>query len=382
MASSVMVTTMFTDLVDSTALASRLGPERAEALRRIYYALLRTAVADAEGSEVKSTGDGLHAVFRSVSSALGGAVAIQQAIDRYNQTAEEPLGVRVGISHGEAEPAEDGDFYGASVVEAARLCAKARGGEIVTTEVVRILAGGRGGHRFESIGALELKGLGEPVSACRVLWVPARGPGWSVPWPARLPAAGSWFVGRSQERARLTECLKAAGGGDRQVVLVGGDAGIGKTSLVSKLSAEALADGAVVVAGRCDEELGIPYQAWSEAFAQLVEYAPEALLREHVDARGSDLATLTPGLEARLGMVRAPRSSDPETERHLLFGAVLDLLGRVGREATLLVVLDDLHWADRPTSEAKTRWPSCWRGCTARPGWNGSISSGSMTSSC
>jgi tetratricopeptide (TPR) repeat protein len=345
-----MVTTMFIDLVDSTALASRLGPERAEELRKVYYRALRAAVADTGGTEVKSTGDGLHAVFQSVSKALGCAVAIQQAIDRHNQGAGEPLGVRVGLSHGEAEPAEDGDYYGASVVEAARLCAKAGGGEIVTTELVRVLAGGRGGHEFEAIGALELKGLGE-VPACRVLWKPARGPGWSVPVPARLRGAGgAWFVGRNRELAGLVEGLKAsASDSGRRVVLVGGEAGIGKTSLVSRLAGQALDSGVIVLYGRCDEELGIPYQPWSEALAQLVEHAPETLLQQHVEARGGDLATLVPGLAARLGRVPPARSSDPETERHLLFGAVLDLVDRVSREAPVLLVLDDLHWADRPT---------------------------------
>jgi class 3 adenylate cyclase/tetratricopeptide (TPR) repeat protein len=345
-----MVTTLFTDLVDSTALASRLGPERAEELRRVYYGLLRAAVVDAAGTEVKSTGDGLHAVFPTVSSALACAVATQQAIDRHNQSGAEPLMVRVGISHGEAERSEDGDYYGASVVEAARLCAKALGGEIMTTELVRALCGGRGDHRFETVGELELKGLGDPVSACRVLWTPVQGPSWSVPLPGRLdPVEDAWFVGRASELARLTESLKAVGDGGRRVVLVSGEAGIGKTSLVAVAARRAHEYGAMVLYGRCDEELGIPYQPWAEALGQLVEHALDALLRGHVDDCGGDLATLVPALETRLGGLPPARSSDPDAERHLLFAAALDLLVRASSDAPILIVLDDLHWADRPT---------------------------------
>ena len=351
MASSVMVTTLFTDLVDSTALASRLGPEAAEELRRAYFIVLRTSVADTGGSEVKSTGDGLHAVFPSVSSALSCAVATQQAIDRHNQTAAEPLAVRIGISHGEVEPADDGDYYGASVVEAARLCAKADGGEIVTTELVRALSGGRGGHHFEAIGAVELKGLGEPVGACRVLWVPTRAPGWSLPLPPRLRVAeGSCFVGREREFVHLEECRKAVTADrGRRAVLVGGEAGIGKTSLVSVVARHAYYVGIAVLYGRCDEELGIPYQPWAEVLGELIEHAPEEVLRAHVEARAGDLATLVPGLANRFADVPPARSSNPDTERHLLFSAVLDLLGRVSAELPMLILLDDLHWADRPT---------------------------------
>src|ERR1700751_4374399 len=83
----------------------------------------------------------------------------------------EPLSMRVGLAAGEAEP-EDGDYYGLPVIEAARLCALSQGGEILTTEMVRLLARSRGGFEFESVGDLDLKGLEEPVSVHRVRWSP------------------------------------------------------------------------------------------------------------------------------------------------------------------------------------------------------------------
>src|ERR1700730_344726 len=152
---TVMVTTMFTDLVDSTALASRLGADAADDLRRHYFGLLRGSLAVGDGIEVKSTGDGLHVTFPTVSGAVQCATAMQQAIHRFNRDAPEPLAVRIGISHGEVELADDDDYYGMSVVEAARLCAGAAGEQILTTELVRALVGSRGNHEFETLGSFQ-----------------------------------------------------------------------------------------------------------------------------------------------------------------------------------------------------------------------------------
>jgi class 3 adenylate cyclase len=349
MASTVTVVTLFTDLVESTALSARVGPEASEVLRREHFAVLRAAVEDSEGQEVKSTGDGLMVVFSSASAALECAVAMQQGLERRNREAGEPLQVRVGVAIGDAELVE-GDYHGQSVVEAARLCATAQGEEILVSEMLRSTAGGRGGHTFVSVGALPLKGLDEPVAACRLEWTPREGPGWSVPLPPRLRAGETlWFVGRSNERAALADELKQVSAGACRVVLVDGEAGIGKTSLVSRAALEASDTEAVVLYGRCDEDLGVPYQPWAEALGHLVEHAPQALLRAHAKARGGDLLPLVPGLAARLDEVPAARSSDRDTERLLLFAAVLDLLSRAAADMPVMVVFDDLHWADRPS---------------------------------
>src|SRR6186997_1935952 len=100
--SSVTATFVFTDLVDSTATAARLGPDAAEALRQTHFRLLRGAVTASAGTEVKNLGDGLMVMYTSPSRALAGAVGMQQAIEHYNRSAEQPLGVRIGISTGEA----------------------------------------------------------------------------------------------------------------------------------------------------------------------------------------------------------------------------------------------------------------------------------------
>src|SRR5581483_3575766 len=94
------VTVLFTDLVGSTELSARLGPVAADEVRRVHFGILRDAVADNGGTEVKNLGDGLMVVFAAPSQALASAVAMQQAIERHNRDGGETLAIRVGISAG------------------------------------------------------------------------------------------------------------------------------------------------------------------------------------------------------------------------------------------------------------------------------------------
>jgi class 3 adenylate cyclase len=109
-----MVAVLMTDLVGSTAMADRVGPAAAEELRTEHFGLLRGAIERAGGREVKNLGDGLMVVFSSASESLACAVAMQQAVEARNRQAEEQLGVRVGVSLGEATT-EGGDYFGEPV---------------------------------------------------------------------------------------------------------------------------------------------------------------------------------------------------------------------------------------------------------------------------
>ena len=172
----------------------------------------------------------------------------------------------------------------------------------------------------------------------------------SIPFPGRLGVASSAvFVGRTHEREGLNRSLKAVAAGERRVVLVSGEPGIGKTSLAAAFAREAFERGAVVLYGRCDEDLGIPYQPWAEVLAHLVGSRPRRgarrACRRTRQRAGAARARSRPPSE-RPGPLS---SSDAESERYLLFGAVVDLLARVSALAPIVLVLDDLHWADRPT---------------------------------
>ncbi len=336
-----------TDLVGSTAMADRVGPAAAESLRAEHFGLLRGALERSAGREVKNLGDGLMVVFSSASQALTCGVEMQQAVEARNRRAQERLEVRIGLSLGEAT-VQDGDYFGEPVVESSRLCAQAQGGQIVVNALVRQLGGARDGHKFRSLGGLELKGISEPVTAFELQWEPVLATGIALPEGLReLPATA--YVGRVAERERLAELWEQARESSLRLALISGEAGVGKTRLATHLAVEAYGEGATVLYGRCDEDLGVPYQPWVQALGYLVNEAPQTILDAHVERFGGDLARLVSALRDRVLDLPAPRESDPETERYLLYVAAVGLLEGAGEREPALLILDDLQWADGPT---------------------------------
>lgn len=342
-------TVLFTDLVGSTELRGRLGDDAAEELRRVHDRLLTEAVEGNGGRVVKGLGDGIMATFAGAADAVAAAVAVQQAIDRMNRSggAPEPLALRVGLSAGDVAMEGD-DVHGTPVIEASRLCAAAEGGAILAAEVVRILAGSVGEHTYTSIGPLELKGLEHPVDAVRVGWEPVMRAG--LPIPSLLTDIGRVFVGRDAELERMKLRWKEAVAGERRAVLFGGEPGVGKTRLAAELAAFAYEDGGgVVLAGRCDEDLGVPYQPFVEALRHFLNHTPPETLPERLGRYGGELVRLLPEVAERLPGLPPPLKSDPETERYRLFDAVAAWLAAVSSDRPLLLVLDDVQWAAKPT---------------------------------
>ena len=344
------VTVLFTDMVGSTALASTLTADAADELRREHFEVLRQAVVEAGGTEVKNTGDGLMVVFGVASAALSCAVAMQQGIERDTRGRDRPVGLRVGLSGGEVSR-EDDDYFGDPVIEAARLCDRCETGQVLAADIVRRMAGRRGGHACRSLGSLALKGFSDPVETVEVLWEPLSGDdaGPVVPLPGRL-AAGPLVgvVGRHAEKAAMADAFKRVAGGDgREVLLVSGEAGLGKTTLVAEVARSAMAARAMVLFGHCEEDLANPYQLFSEALGHFVTHAPEEQLVAHVEAHGPELARLVPALASRLPGLPPSKATDADTERYQLFAAVVGLLVHVSRQQPVVVVLDDLQWADK-----------------------------------
>jgi class 3 adenylate cyclase len=148
----------FTDMVGSTELLTRVGDAAFDDLRRRHFDVLARQVETHGGEVVKTLGDGIMSAFGSASDAVSAAVAMQRAVEAESRGASQAIAVRIGVSAGDATQ-EDGDWFGAPVVEGARLCTAANAGQILVSEVVCLLSGSRGGHEFRSVGALELKGL-------------------------------------------------------------------------------------------------------------------------------------------------------------------------------------------------------------------------------
>jgi class 3 adenylate cyclase len=163
-----VATVLFTDLVGHTAMMSRLGDERGRDVLREHERITRDLLAANGGKEVKTMGDGFMASFTSVTKAVACAVALQKAFAERNEGADEPLHVRVGLNAGEPIE-EDGDLFGATVILASRLAARADGGEILVSDVVRGLCSGKG-FLFADRGEFLAKGFEEPVRIYEISW--------------------------------------------------------------------------------------------------------------------------------------------------------------------------------------------------------------------
>jgi class 3 adenylate cyclase len=340
-------TILFTDLVGSTELRARLGDDRFDMRRRGHDRLIHDALVRHEGELVKHEGDGVMAVFVSAADALSCAVAVQQGISRDRGRDDAPFIVRIGLSAGDVAE-EDGDYHGTPVVEAARLCDAASGDQILAADVVRILAGSRGGHQFVPLGALELKGLADPLVAWDVVWSRHDS---RVEMPSRLGevAARGACVGRDGELETIVTEWKRATTGERRLVLIAGEPGIGKTRLAAELAARVVHHGGIALHGWCDEEIGSPYQPWAQTLGAYVRAAVDEDIEVATAGIADDLSRLVPEISARLASSGPAPAVDAEADRARLFGAVDVLVERVSAQHPMLFVLDDVHWADRPT---------------------------------
>ncbi|PYK03912.1 MAG: DUF4242 domain-containing protein [Verrucomicrobia bacterium] len=162
-------TILFTDIVGSTSLTRRLGDEAAMELLEVHDSIVRNALADLGGREIKHLGDGIMASFVSAAAAVKCASRVQREIARHRrENKDRPLSVRLGVAAG--EPVEHhNDLFGCTVQLAARLCAHAQEEQILVSNVVAELCEGKA-LPFEDLGEVELKGFETPVRAHAVNW--------------------------------------------------------------------------------------------------------------------------------------------------------------------------------------------------------------------
>ncbi|HEY3728364.1 MAG TPA: AAA family ATPase [Solirubrobacteraceae bacterium] len=184
---------------------------------------------------------------------------------------------------------------------------------------------------------------------------PSEAQGIPLPPELRAQAAGP-LVGRREELAQLERWLARVGESEPEVgsqperaLLLKGDAGVGKTRLLAEVAKRAHASGTLVLAGRAPEETLVPFQPFVEALGQYVSGALVHELRATAREYGAELARLLPELRRRLPELPPPDAGDPQTERYRLFEAVVGLLNKLSAAMPVMIVLDDLHCADRPT---------------------------------
>ena len=159
---------LFTDIVGHTEMMQRLGDAKGRDVLREHERITRETLKAHGGAEVKTMGDGFMASFGRVTSAMECAIALQRAFAAHTESMPEPLHVRVGLNAGEPIE-EDGDLFGATVILASRIAAKAGAGEILVPETVRGLLSGKG-FVFGDRGEFVPKGFDEGVRLWDVRW--------------------------------------------------------------------------------------------------------------------------------------------------------------------------------------------------------------------
>jgi class 3 adenylate cyclase len=162
-------TILFTDIVDSTSLTRRIGDEAAMELLEVHDSIVRDALSDLGGREIKHLGDGIMASFVSAAAAVKCASRVQREIARHGQEHKDrPFNVRLGIAAG--EPVEHhNDLFGCTVQLAARLCSHAQAQQILVSNVVAELCVGKT-LPFQEVGEVTLKGFDQPIRAHAVIW--------------------------------------------------------------------------------------------------------------------------------------------------------------------------------------------------------------------
>jgi WD40 repeat protein/class 3 adenylate cyclase len=244
-------TFLIADIRGYTAFTRELGDEAAAVLAARFAEIVREGVEAWDGELAELRGDEALAVFGSARRALRCALELQDAFQHEVELDPSlPLHVGMGLDAGEAVPVEEG-YRGGALNLAARLCSRAKAGEVLASDGVVHLARATDGVRFEVVKSLELKGLGSE-DVVRVVpadehppptgTTPAQGP---TDLPAELSASGT-IAGRVKELRWLRWSWRRARHGHGRVVFIDGAEGSGKTRLAAAIAAEIHADGAPV----------------------------------------------------------------------------------------------------------------------------------------
>jgi class 3 adenylate cyclase/ABC-type transport system involved in cytochrome c biogenesis ATPase subunit len=365
------LTVMFCDLVGSTTLAEQLDLEEFRDIIRSYQDACVGAITRFEGYVARFVGDGLLVYFgfpraheddaeRAIRAALGIFSAVQSLSSRLGRTLE----VRVGIATGRVVV---GDIVGDAAAQeqavigetpnlAARLQAAAAANTIVISAGTRELIGEQ--FKLEVLGARKLKGISVPVRAWRVLKEQAVESRFGATHAGRLTT----FVGREQEVALLLERWRQARTGEGQMVLLSGEAGIGKSRIIHALRGRLQNEGHIDVQYQCsphhtNSPLNPAIQHLASASGIKTEDTSEKKL-EKLEAflhRSSAPRDAVEYLAALLSIPVSDRNrqkqTTPQEQKQKTLLALSGLLEGFTREQPVLFIFEDAHWIDPTTEE-------------------------------
>jgi pilus assembly protein CpaF len=333
------VTIMFTDMEGSTNLLSTRGFTESHEIMKAYETIIDDQVAEHAGRRIKGLGDGLMVSFGSSRHGVECALDIQKAIVEYSkQNPERKIKIRIGLNTGEVVE-EAGDIFGAAVNVAARVAGKARGGEILVSDVVRQLVGPLAEIKFDYRGAYKLKGFPDRWRLHMVT------PGESTSMTT-VQSTGDAFIGRDQERLDIRMVLDRAATGSGGMVFIAGAPGIGASRLAAAVAGDAALKGWMVLKGRCADQATSPFAPFREVLNAAVASAGAKTLHDAVGKNGAVLAQLVPSLRQKVRGMPAGAEVSADKLREQLFHAIFDFLVVCQGTKPLLIVLDDLQWAD------------------------------------
>jgi class 3 adenylate cyclase/tetratricopeptide (TPR) repeat protein len=338
------LTIMFEDLEGSTALATARGDEVWRGARRFHEDVVRREIGAHGGREIQFLGDGFLASFPSCQRAVECAAAIQHVFE--SQDRRDPslvLKVRIGLHSGEVIQ-EGQSLIGAAVNAAARISAKAKGGQILVSGIVRDLSGTMPGVSFVDRGLYWLKGFSDRWRLFEAMWQERKEAA------SNPPTDGSArFVGRDSEQADIRRLLERAENGGGGLVLIGGEAGVGKSRLAVEAMADAERIGMLGLVGHCYEMEAPPYIPFVEMLEAAIRVVPPETMRDALGETAGEVARLLPELPRLFPGISQPISLPPEQARRYLYNSIVDFVDRAARGRPMVLILEDLHWADEST---------------------------------
>ncbi|UQD84599.1 AAA family ATPase [Bradyrhizobium elkanii USDA 76] len=366
------LTVMFCDLVGSTALSARLDPEDMWEVIRAYRAACAQVITTYDGAVARFIGDGILAYFGyprahedDAERAVRAGLDVIAAIGKLETRAKEGVAVRIAIASGlvvvgdlvSGGASEEQALVGDAPNIAARLQSLAEPGVVVVAASTRRLLGNL--FTLRSLGRREVKGISEPIA----VWAVEGEPASESRFEAVRTARSIGFVGRKAEIEFALSRQQLAWQGQGQAVLISGEAGIGKSRIVAMLS-DSLAPGTHRrVRYQCSpyhtNSALHPFVAQLERAAGIrSEDAPEQKLDklEAMLALGTQhVPTVTPLIAALLSIPTGerypPLGLSPAQQRRQTFAALLDQLEGLARQQPVLVVCEDVHWADATSLE-------------------------------
>ena len=366
------LTVMFCDLVGSTALSSRLDPEDMRAVIRAYQVSCSGIIARYDGFVAKFMGDGLLAYFGyprahgdDAERAVRAGLEITDMIPKLETRANEKLQTRTGIATGLVVVGDlvgEGSAREQAVVGdtpnlAARLQGLAAPETVVVAGTTRRLLGDF--FALHDLGPQTIKGLVVPVEAWRVDGISSSESRFEAARAARLTD----FVGRETESVFLLDRLAIAWKGQGQVVLISGEAGIGKSRFAAWLAERVAQDPHTRLRYQCS-----PYHRDSALYPFVVQLEraaqinPEDAVDQKLDKLEAALAPATGRLKDTAPLFASllsiapgtrypPLAISPAQQRRQTLAALLDQLEGLARLKPILALFEDVHWADATTLE-------------------------------